>query len=376
LKETSIYIHIPFCDHKCIYCDFYSIINHENISKYISALKKEIEYYSKLYSQNRIINTIFFGGGTPSLMEPDYIGEIINFVKQNFNVEKKSEITLETNPGTVDKYKLEKFLQNEINRISIGIQSFDEDDLKFLTRIHDKKTAIETVKNAAQVGFENINIDLIFNLPKQTKKKWIYNLQSAVELPVKHISAYSLILERGTILNKLVLDGKVEIQDEDYDAELYEITIDFLEENNFRQYEVSNFAKENFECRHNKAYWNYKDYISFGTSAHSFVEGKRWWNLSSLNLYLAKVEQTSNAVANFENLSKEQMLEEYIMLALRSSGINLNEFKNKFGINWIDERKNLLNIFESEGLLIQNKNLIRLTKKGYAVCDEIINKLL
>ena len=241
MKDSALYIHIPFCDHKCIYCDFYSIITTDNISTFLNALKKEIAFYSGKYSNDHTFSSIFFGGGTPSLMEPKYIGEIIQTLKSYYVVNEDAEITLETNPGTVTKEKLKEFKNVGINRISIGIQSFHEDELKFLTRIHDKDTAIKTVYNAAEIGLENINIDLIFNLPKQTKQKWQSNLETAVALPIKHISTYSLILERGTILNKLVLDGKVRMQNDDYDAELYEMTIDFLTSHGFQQYEVSNF---------------------------------------------------------------------------------------------------------------------------------------
>jgi len=225
MKETSIYIHIPFCDHKCIYCDFYSIINYENVTNYLTALKKEIEFFASEYSNDRQIISIFFGGGTPSLMEVNYIDEIISIIKKYFNVLPNAEITLETNPGTVDRIKLKEFREIGINRLSVGVQSFDEDDLKFLTRIHDSKTAINTINDAYNIGFENISLDLIFNLSNQTKEKWQKNLEIATSLPIKHISAYSLILEKGTILNKMVLDGKVKIQDETHDAELYQLTI-------------------------------------------------------------------------------------------------------------------------------------------------------
>ncbi len=219
-------------------------------------------------------------------------------------------------------------------------------------------------------------MDLIFNLPGQTKDNWLQNLNIAVSLPINHISTYSLILERGTILNKLVLDGEVKIQDEDYDADLYESTIDFLTEKKFYQYEVSNFCKPGFECRHNNAYWRYKDYLSFGTSAHSFMDGKRWWNFSSLKKYISEIASKGNAVANFEILNEEQKFNEYIMLALRSNGIDVKELKNNFGSNWFDENYSYLKKLSSEEFMNVNKNLISLTKKGYAVCDEIIKNLL
>jgi oxygen-independent coproporphyrinogen-3 oxidase len=329
-----------------------------------------------MYSDDRIFTSIFFGGGTPSLMEPEYLSSIISSLKANFNISGDAEITMETNPGTVDKEKLKLFLKTGINRISIGIQSFDIDDLKFLTRIHDKQTAIQTVLLADEIGFENISIDLIFNLPGQTKEKWKYNLKAAMELPIKHISTYSLILERGTILNKMVLDGKVKIQDEDYDAELYEMTIEFLEENGFAQYEVSNFTRPGYECRHNNAYWRYRDYLSFGTSSHSFVDGKRWWNYSSLKQYISEIEKAGSAVANFEFISNEMAQSEYVMLALRSKGLDLNEFQQKFGNSWILQKKDYFDKLITENFITSGNGFICFTPKGYALCDEILSKLL
>ena len=246
-KELAIYIHVPFCDHKCIYCDFYSIITSDNISSFLHSLKKEIKYYAENYSSKRIITSIFFGGGTPSLMQPEYLEEIISSIAEYFTVSAEVEITMETNPGTVDKNKLRKFRSSGINRISIGVQSFNDDELKFLTRIHNSSTAVETLHIASEVGFENISLDLIFNLPKQTKQIWLSNLKQAIQLPIKHISTYSLILERGTILNKMVLDGKIKMQSDDHDADLYETTIDFLTQNGFYQYEVSNFTKPGYQ---------------------------------------------------------------------------------------------------------------------------------
>ncbi|MEJ2494593.1 MAG: radical SAM family heme chaperone HemW [Ignavibacteriaceae bacterium] len=376
MKKTACYIHIPFCDHKCIYCDFYSIITSESINPFLKALKKEIKYYSEKYRDKRELISIYFGGGTPSLMKPEYIASIIDSVKQNFNVKEDAEITLETNPGTVDGFKLKEFKNIGINRLSIGIQSFNDDELKFLTRIHDSKTAIETVENAAIAGFENISFDLIFNLPGQTKINWQSNLEQAVKLPVKHISAYSLILERGTILNKMILDGKVKMQDDDHDANLYETTIDFFEASNFHQYEVSNFAIRGYECLHNISYWNYTDYLGFGTSAHSFINERRWWNFSSAKKYIAEINERSNAVAGSEYLSDLQKHNEYVMLALRSSGLKLNEYKPRFGEEWLMEKNDYFQKLQSKNLITMNNNYIKFTKRGYALCDEILQNIL
>jgi len=372
MKETAIYVHIPFCDHKCIYCDFYSIVSYDDIQSYLISLKKEINYYAEKFSNNREIISIFFGGGTPSFMEPEYIEEIIKEIKFSFSVKPNAELTLETNPGTVSINKLEKFLNTGINRISIGIQSFDENELKFLTRIHDSKTAKQTVYDAKRVGFDNISADLIFNLPKQTKQIWKSNLEQLIELPIKHVSAYSLILEPGTILNKMVIDGKVKLQDDDYDAELYETTIEFLTNHGFEQYEVSNFSLEGYECIHNNVYWRYKDYLGFGTSAHSFVDGVRWWNYSGLNFYLSSVEKKGNAVIGTEILTEEQKLSEYIMLALRSKGVDLEDFKMKFKVDFLDKYRNPFQTLLKNNFIKVKKNLITLTPKGYAICDEII----
>lgn len=376
MKETAVYIHIPFCDHKCIYCDFYSIINYENTSAYLSIIKNEINYYAEMHSSERKIISIFFGGGTPSFMEPEYIAEIIEQVKKNFFVSEDAEITLETNPGTVTKEKLIAFRNVGINRISIGIQSFNDEELKFLTRIHNSSTAIKTVYDAAESGFDNISIDLIFNLPKQTKEMWKSNLVQAVQLPIKHISAYSLILERGTILNKMVLDGKVQIQDDDYDADLYEITINHLTQHGFNQYEVSNFCLNGFECVHNNAYWRYKDYFGFGTSAHSFINGKRWWNYSALNLYLEAVKKNRMGAAGNELLTPSQKLNEYIMLALRSKGIDIKELDLLFGGEWLYNNKEIITKLEDEQMLLGKNGVYSLTPKGYAICDEILKNFV
>lgn len=374
MKELSIYIHIPFCDHKCIYCDFYSIIKDDARLEFIEALRKEIAYYAKLFGKNHKVTTVFFGGGTPSLMKPEEIENILEHLKTLFVFSQEPEITLETNPGTVDQSKLRDFRTAGVNRISVGVQSFDDNDLKFLTRIHNSYTAKKTILAVSNAGIDNISLDLIFNLPGQTKEKWIENLLEAIELPVKHISAYSLILERGTILNKMVLDGKVKIRDSDYDAELYESTIDFITKRGFRQYEVSNFCCEGYECKHNLAYWRYKNYLGFGPSAHSFIDNKRWWNYSALNFYLRNVKEKSNAKCNEELLTNTEMLEEYVMLTLRSNGLNITELNNKFGDGWFNANKYLLKKLLQEGYISKSADFIIFTPKGYALCDEILLK--
>ena len=372
-EQIAIYIHIPFCDHKCIYCDFYSITKTENVEEFIRAIKVEI-LNSKKYFENREISSIFFGGGTPSLLTPKQIYEILNIFYSNYSLSESVEITLETNPGTVNLNKLKEFRVIGINRLSVGVQSFDDRELKFLTRIHDRKLAIETIENGSNAGFENINLDLIFNLPKQTKAIWNSNLETAISLPIKHISAYSLILERGTILNKMVLDSKIKMNEEDFDATLYEYTIEFMTKNNFKQYEVSNFCKDGFECEHNLAYWQHKNYIGYGPSAHSYFNNKRWWNFSGVKQYISKMDEFENAVRGEEYLNSNELKEEYIMLALRSNGLNLNELKNIHGNDWLIQNQSYINELKKDKYLIDEESFIKFTSKGYLLCDEILLK--
>lgn len=372
-KQIAIYIHIPFCDHKCIYCDFYSIIKTDNVDKFIRAIKVEI-LNSKKYFVNTEITSIFFGGGTPSLLHPRQIDEILAVIYSNFSVSKNAEITLETNPGTVGLEKLKEFKYIGINRLSVGVQSFDDDELRFLTRIHDRKLAIETIENTNRAGFENVSLDLIFNLPNQTRKIWENNLSTALKLPIKHISTYSLILERGTILNKLVLDKKIKMNDEDSDATLYELTIDKMLKHQFGQYEVSNFSKLGFECEHNLAYWHHKNYIGFGPSAHSFYNNKRWWNFSGVKQYISKIDKFENAIRGEELLNENQLRDEYIMLRLRSNGLDLKELKNMHGNDWLIRNEGYINDLKRNKYLIEEESFIKFTSKGYILCDEILLK--
>ncbi len=376
MKESGLYIHIPFCDHKCIYCDFYSITTSGKVPEYIDALKREISFYQPLYSKSHTFSSIFFGGGTPSFLAPELIAEIIESLYQSYTITKDAEITLETNPGTVDESKLRNFKVAGINRVSVGIQSFDENDLKFLTRIHDAKTAIDTVNLLADCGFNNLSLDLIFNLPGQTKEAWEKNLELAVSLPVQHISAYSLILEPGTILYKMWLDKKVVISDDDFDAELYRETISFLADSGFEQYEVSNFAKPGYQCRHNNHYWQYRDYLSFGTSAHSFMNGKRWWNNSALTFYLLSMQKNGHACIGEEVITPDQMHDEYVMLALRNTGIDTVDYTSIFGNQWLSTKQTEFENLIHAGFIKKSNTRLHMTPSGYAVCDEIIKNLL
>ncbi|MCE1188422.1 MAG: radical SAM family heme chaperone HemW [Ignavibacteria bacterium] len=375
MQNSALYIHVPFCAHKCIYCDFYSIITPGKENDFIAVLEQEIQYYSVLYGKSHHFDTIFFGGGTPSLLTPAQIERILTSLHSAFSISSQPEITLESNPGTLSNEKLRGFRAAGVNRLSIGIQSFQERDLEFLTRIHSAEQAGTAVLEATRAGFDNINIDLIFNLPGQTSDLWLENLETAVNLPVNHISAYSLILEHGTILNKLVLDGKVTMQDTDYDADLYEITIEYLARHGYTQYEVSNFCKPGFECKHNNHYWHYDDYLSFGPSAHSFVHNTRWHNYTALSQYHAAILRVGHAQAGSEKITPAMAAEEYIMLALRSNGLDTHIFSQKFGAELLNTNKALFSQLLHEGFISKQGDILRLTPKGYAVCDEILERL-
>ena len=369
--EGGIYLHIPYCDTKCIYCDFYSITNHTNKNRFITSLLKEIEYYSPLL-KNHKFDTIFFGGGTPSLLPVEDFSRIFESLYKHYSISHNSEITIEANPGTLDKKKLTELKQLPINRISFGVQSFNDDDLKFLTRIHSSEEAIKTVKSAQDAGYNNINIDLIFALPNQTMDAWKYNLDKAVSIGTQHISAYSLIFEEGTVLNNMKRLGQVNSADIELERDMFDYTSSFLQSNRYEHYEISNYAKPGMECRHNLKYWQCEEYISFGPSASSYVGKKRWTNIKNLLKYIKSVQSGKSAVDFEEDITDEKAITEFIFLGLRSRGIDLARFSNVFNFSFNEEYLTIINTLVNAGLAKAENNRFSLTQKGYAVCDEIV----
>ena len=381
---ASLYLHIPFCEHKCIYCDFYSVVpaesetGHRSLEeRFLSALKTEIELRAEDQRFHEPYETIFFGGGTPSLLHPSEIEKILNLLASRFAIQTNAEITLETNPGTVDKEKLRAFRSAGINRISMGIQSFHDEDLKFLTRIHTASEAKQCVRDCTAAGFENVSFDLIFSLPHQTLAKWKSNLEQAVELQPEHISCYSLIIEPETPLFRMVQLNQVTPIDSERDADLYEFTIDFLTSHGYEQYEVSNFArpaasgKPNFKCRHNLNYWNHTHYLGFGPSAHSFWKNERWWNIYDLSAYIKQLGERTLPLAGGEHLTETQFMEEAIFLGLRSEGIDLEQFRRRFSRDLSTENASIISELIQQGSARMESGRIRLTAKGYVLCDEI-----
>ncbi len=370
-SNLGVYIHIPFCEKKCFYCDFYSIENQSQRSDFVSSLLKEIELYSLSHPKRRA-DTIFFGGGTPSLLAPAEMGQIIDSVRKNFEITPDAEFTIECNPGTVDTKYLAEYREIGANRLSFGVQSFFDDELKFLSRIHDSKAAVAAFKKARDAGFDNINIDLMYALPGQTKERVLSNLSTAVALAPNHISAYSLIVEPGTPLFSAVANRQVSPADENTEALLYETVMSFMGNNGFHHYEISNYSIPGFKCRHNLKYWDGGEYAGFGPSAHSHLGNRRFWNVSSLNAYLSKLSEGVLPIASTENLSQSETKDEFIFLSLRKGKLSLRLLRATHGVELAGEFLSGLSV--SGYAVIEGEELV-LTRKGFTVCDEIASEI-
>lgn len=384
----GLYLHIPFCEHKCIYCDFYSIAPGDKAGssaaltdRFLAALSGEIHLVGEALPTSEVFDSIFFGGGTPSLLEPSQIASIIEQLASTFSLSRSAEVTLETNPGTVDEKKLRDFREAGVNRISVGIQSFHDDDLRFLSRIHSASEAKSCVRNAYRAGFDNVSFDLIFALPSQTEERWRSNLEQALELNPTHISCYSLIVEPNTPLYRMVELKQVTPVDTETDAALYELTMGFLSRHGYEQYEVSNFARPGFRSRHNSTYWHHDGYLGFGPSAHSFWSGrgtdgvaKRWWNVANVVGYAERIERGVLPIIGEEMLSAEQLMEEEIFLGLRSDGIDIKGFRQRHGKDFVEEFRDIIDELLNTRLASFTGERLQLTSKGYLLCDELASR--
>ncbi len=363
MKEIGIYIHIPFCIKKCEYCDFVSYCNKkEYVPQYINALKKEIKNnINKEYK----ITTIYIGGGTPSSIEENYIADIIETIKLNMNDEdlknfENIEVTIEVNPGTVNKEKLQVYKKIGINRLSIGLQETHNELLKSIGRIHTYEEFIKTYNLARKIGFNNINVDLMIALPNQTIQDIKENLEKITKLNPEHISVYSLILEEGTPFYNKYNENKIKLPDEELERNMYWYVKNTLENNGYMHYEISNFSKKGFESKHNMNCWNQEEYWGFGVAAHSYNNRIRYSNTNSIEEYI----KGSNKIIH-EEQTLEDMQKEYMLLGLRKiEGINIQKFKNKFAQNPIFIFKEQLNKLVDEELIIVDGNEIKLTNKG------------
>jgi oxygen-independent coproporphyrinogen-3 oxidase len=377
MGDLGLYLHIPFCKRKCNYCDFYVIKNIELIDRFATNLKKELELNSKNHSDEEIV-TIFIGGGTPSILKPSYIKEILNKIRQLYNINNVEEITIETNPedffntdNKIDIDKINIYKDSGINRISIGVQSFIYEELKLLTRNHDPETSIRIIEELKN-HFKNISIDLIYSIPGQTLKDWEINLDITTELEIPHVSAYTLIFEKETILYKDFLNGKIKQNSHDLEAEMYSLTFDKLVKKNFAMYEVSNFAKPGFESIHNQRYWNYDDYLGIGPSAHSFYDKKRWNNSRNIIKYNKMIESGILPIENETHLNVHKQKTEFIMLSLRSLGIDNVKYKKLFNTDFFIDYDSSIKDLIHQGLAFRYSDHLKLTGKGYLLADEIM----
>ena len=366
MKEIGIYIHIPFCKGKCNYCDFTSFANKDkSIEKYIKCVKKEIQ--NKASNKKYLVKTIFIGGGTPSYISEKYIGEILETLKRNFDVSKNAEITIEVNPGTVDKNKLEKYYEYGINRISIGLQTSNDQILKLIGRIHTFEQYEQTINIAREVGFTNINSDIIIGLPTQTIYDVEDTINKLIELELTHISVYSLIVEDGTKIEKMLSNNEITLPDEEIERYMYWFAKRKLEQNGFIHYEISNFSKPGFQSQHNLDCWKQKEYLGFGTAAASYENKTRYANTSCLEDYILNIEKDEGFknIKIEEKQSKQSEMNEYVILGLRKlEGINTVAFKKKFGKDLFEEYKEQFNQLIQEELLVFDVNYIKLSKKG------------
>lgn len=372
---SGIYLHIPFCEHKCIYCDFYSVESLGAMGRFLRALRSEIEI-SSASSDQELVETIYFGGGTPSLLPPDAIAGILRRLGDRYEVAERAEITLEANPGTVDPRTLEAFRASGINRLSVGVQSFRDEDLRFLTRIHSAQSARECVRAAKAAGFDNVSIDLIFALPGQTMDQWIENLAEAVALEPQHISAYSLIVEHGTPLARMVAADEVRPHDIETEAAMYERTMEFLLMAGYEHYEVSNYAVPGYRSRHNSNYWNHTTYLGFGPSAHSFRAGRRWWNVAGINQYCGMLESGSLPLAGEEHLTPAALLDEAVMLSLRCGGIDLGLLQKVHHVDLLARNRRTVEEIVHHDLAVLDGRTLTLTSKGFLLCDAISERLV
>lgn len=373
-KNPGLYLHIPFCDTKCGYCDFYSITNNSLRPSFLPALLKEIEKYKKPLYTSQPFDTIYLGGGTPSLLTPEELNHIFKTVFNGFSVTDNCEITVETNPGTIDEEKLKFYKSIGINRLSIGIQSFDDDELKLLGRIHDSKQALKTYERARNAGIENISIDLIYALPDQPLNSWLSTLEKGLSLQPEHVSAYNLIFEEGTPFYKQLMRGQLKAQNEDEEVRFYSETMNTFEKYGFLQYEVSSYAKSpEFFSRHNYKYWNHTNYLSFGPSAHSYWDKKRWSNVRSISQYIKGINNGLEIVDFSENIKPETMIFENIMLGLRTAdGINLNDFSRDFNQSFLERHDSVNTNLVDNGFAEIENGFFKLTRKGMMICDEIL----
>ncbi len=374
-KENSpmeIYIHIPFCIRKCDYCDFLSgPSGPKEQADYVQALLREIQAVEE--GEGRSVSSIFIGGGTPSVLDERLLGDILKEIRNRFKIEECAEITIEVNPGTANIGKLQAYREMGINRLSIGLQSPQDRELKILGRIHNYEQFLETYQEARTVGFDNINIDLMSAIPDQTYEGWVKNLRTVAELEPEHISAYSLIVEEGTPFAA----RKLNLPDEDTEYNMYEATAQILKEYGFEQYEISNYARKGRKCRHNVGYWTRQDYLGFGLGASSLYGKERFANTADMKKYLENSKNPEKIREKEPSLTREDEMAEFMFLGLRmTKGISKADFQRCFGCTIESVYGEVLEKYESMELLLEKDGRIFLSREGIHVSNSIMAEFL
>lgn len=371
---AGIYLHIPFCKQKCHYCNFFSLVSLKNKDTFLQALHREITL-QKGYLHDEEVQTIYFGGGTPSMLSADEIKTILQNLRQHYTIHREVEITLEGNPDDLTKEKMNQFLELGINRLSIGVQSFHSDDLKYLNRVHDATQAKSVIKNAFAAGFDKLTIDLIYGIPTLSNEKWVANLDYFFETGIKHLSAYALTVEPRTALAQLIRKEKLQAVDEQQSAQHFELLMQRMEAAGFVHYEISNFALPGHYSKHNSLYWIGGNYLGLGPSAHSYNGVSRQWNVSHLTKYI-EMAGVSTAVFEKEILSLDQRYNEYVMTSLRTSwGCDLTHIQNAFGVKYSNYCLQLAQPALTKNHLYIEQNVLRLTLTGKLFADGIAAEL-
>ncbi len=370
---SGIYIHIPFCKQACHYCDFHFSTSMKKKEEVVLALAKEIQM-RKMELENEVVETIYFGGGTPSVLSSEEINFLIETVYQNYNVCENPEITLEANPDDLSEGRIGKLANSPINRLSIGIQSFFEDDLKMMNRAHNADEAKKCLEEATK-HFDNISLDLIYGIPGMSNEKWKHNIETALAFGIPHISSYALTVEPKTALKKLIATGKIAPPNDEVAQEHFHILIETLEANGFIHYELSNFGKPDYFSKNNSAYWLGKKYIGIGPSAHSYDGKSRSWNIANNSLYVNAINE-NRLPSEAEVLSVADRYNEYIMTGLRTIwGVSLLKVEQEFGKKYIEYLLQQTQKFIDDDLIIIDDGIIRPTKKGKFLTDGIASDL-
>ena len=373
-QPLGLYIHIPYCIHKCGYCDFNSHpIKHDEMDHYIDALVAEMKHYAKIYSNTNIIKTIFLGGGTPTTLTVYQLERILKECVKEFKVAPDAEITIEANPATIDIEQMKSIRQTGYNRISIGVQSFDKTELKLLDRAHGPEEVHSTVDCARKAGFDNLSLDLMFAIPNQSLSSWESNLDKALEKNPEHLSTYNLTIEQGTAFSKLQSNGKLIMPEDGHQLELYKKTIERLTKKGFHHYEISNFARQGKECKHNITYWENTNTLGLGAGASSYINGTRFKNINLPAHYIRQVKEGKAAVEHSETLEPRQAMGETIMLGLRLlKGISIHQFERRFQVSFINLFKNIIHSLKEKELILIEDDRLRLSPKGLFLADSVI----